>query len=634
MNKIIVPQKVFLFVTIVFGFIMVVVTPPFKVPDEINHFYRAWQVSTGTFSSQKLEQRLGGFIPKSFDKLSQEFYPYTLNPYNRISPKEIYSTRLIDLNLNDTIFKDFPNTALYSAILYFPQALGISVGYHVNLNPLWLVYLGRLCNLIIYIIIGYFIIKLVPFKKWFFVVLMTLPMTISIHASLSADTILNELCFLWIAYVLKLSLDERIKRVDYKHFIALILLAILIGMSKLVYVPILLILLLIPSAKFVNIKFRIVTLISVITIGLGTALIQKSVVDSKYIPYSEYNKTYRDQTILKEGVDINKQIDFITSNKKETLSIFAKSFSNEFSLMTSSYIGLLGWGDINLPKWFIYMMYLIIFSLVIVNWEDESKYKLSFIGRSWLGLIVLALLVLIMLSQYLSWDLVGENKVYPLQGRYFISVFPLFFLIFSNLFRINASLTTSHWFSKGVLVICIFSGSICIYSMTSNASTLYEYTNPKWSVSYSFKKEATCAHENDIKYIITGIDTVAVFCNPQKNAISSENVFTGNSSLKLSKNYPYGFTLKILKGNKNDKIIASCRTNNDKGYFVVQEQPEGLYYQSEKTYYLKDSLGRCYKEVQFVLPYDIRDSKELKVFFWCPNDSNYLDDFHLLYFEK
>lgn len=49
--------KSFLFIFLLFGTLMVFLTPPFQVPDEINHFYRAWQVSTGSFSPVKQDQR-------------------------------------------------------------------------------------------------------------------------------------------------------------------------------------------------------------------------------------------------------------------------------------------------------------------------------------------------------------------------------------------------------------------------------------------------------------------------------------------------------------------------------------------------------------------------------------------------
>lgn len=48
-----------------FGVIFLVVTPPFQVSDEPNHFFRAYQASEGEFLLQKMGDVTGGLVPKS-----------------------------------------------------------------------------------------------------------------------------------------------------------------------------------------------------------------------------------------------------------------------------------------------------------------------------------------------------------------------------------------------------------------------------------------------------------------------------------------------------------------------------------------------------------------------------------------
>ena len=111
------------------------------------------------------------------------------------------------------------------------------------------------------------------------------------------------------------------------------------GLAKLVYVPILFLIALIPSKKFKSTGVKIGIISAAIFAGLGTAYFQKSAVDSKYIPYSEYNAMYRDYTMLNKGSDIHKQIEFIRENPESTLKVFVKSFFYEFRNMTRSYMG-------------------------------------------------------------------------------------------------------------------------------------------------------------------------------------------------------------------------------------------------------------------------------------------------------
>jgi NADH:ubiquinone oxidoreductase subunit 6 (subunit J) len=447
--------------------------------------------------------------------------------------------------------------------------------------------------------------------------------------------LLNSLSFLFIAIILNLSFNETIHRITYKYILAIFILSVLIGLAKLVYVPILFLFGLIPSWKFKSTKVWIGIFAIVISAGFGTAYFQKMDIDSKYIPYNQYNEIYRDQTMLKKGVDINKQIAFVKENPKYIIKIIVKSFFREFSSMTNSYIGLLGWSDINLPTWYIYVVYLIIFFIILINFQENRIKDLTLIKRIYIGLIAGSLLILIMLSQYLSWDIVGEDSIYPLQGRYFIPIFPLFFIMLFNVVKINISYKVQKNIEMGILIFCIFSGILSVYLLASKY-TLYNYSHAKWKFNYTFKEmENDTTDKNSIDYIRSNGNVVAAFNKPEKKFISNERYFTGYNALKLSKNNPYGFTLKIFKGMANDKIIVSCRTYGYDGFIVVQEIPNGIYYLSEKNYSEKDSLGWKYNEAQFILPHNVTDGSELRIYEWYPgNDSIYVDDFRLTYFDK
>ena len=41
------PEKAYLFLGLIFGILFLMITPPFQVPDEPQHFYRAFHVSEG-----------------------------------------------------------------------------------------------------------------------------------------------------------------------------------------------------------------------------------------------------------------------------------------------------------------------------------------------------------------------------------------------------------------------------------------------------------------------------------------------------------------------------------------------------------------------------------------------------------
>src|SRR4051812_35126073 len=69
------PGKFFLAVSLIFGICFILLTPPFQVPDEFSHFFRAWQISEGRILSEKTNNRAGGELPLSLEKIALPFYP-------------------------------------------------------------------------------------------------------------------------------------------------------------------------------------------------------------------------------------------------------------------------------------------------------------------------------------------------------------------------------------------------------------------------------------------------------------------------------------------------------------------------------------------------------------------------------
>jgi uncharacterized membrane protein len=127
--------------------------------------------------------------------------------------------------------------------------------------------------------------------------------------------------------------------------------------------------------------------------------------------YEKYNIHYRDDVIIADNADMAKQFEFIKENKFITSKIFLNSYSREFIDMITSYIGRLGWGDTQLPNWFVLINYIII--IVLAFSGNEMKLKFNMLQRTGFVLVFLGLTLFIMLSQYLTWDKVGSDKVYP-----------------------------------------------------------------------------------------------------------------------------------------------------------------------------------------------------------------------------
>lgn len=607
----------FLLFAIIFGGLFAFITPPFQVPDEVNHFYRAYQISEGNFVSIKQNGRVGGYVPESLVLFADTYKKLPYNSYSKVNNEYIRNTKKIPLQADKVVFKDFPNSAYYSPVSYIPQSITIFVLRSFNCSPFYLLYISRLLTLAFWIIVVYIAIKIMPFQKWLLAFLALLPMSLSINSSISADVVTNGLSFLFIACVLNVAFVR--KKFSNKDLLSLSILIVLLASAKLLYVVLVLLFLLIPVSKFRSLKNYFFVFASILILGLGTSFFVKKNIDSIYTPYDKYNKEYVEYATIGQNADMSQQIDYIRNNKVLTINNFLRSFGNEFQYMTKSYIGILGWADTPLPIWLVCINYLGVFLLALFGFHGENS--LTILQRIILIGVTGLAIILIMLSQYLTWVPVGGDQVYPLQGRYFIPIFPLIFLIFSNKkIRVPES-SLKILFVTIVLVSGFFS--------TNKLYSRFYYTydlEKQWEII----REVTLS-ENGELFVKDKSDTLAI-----SNSISGsdEKAFSGEFSVKLTEKVPYGFGHKIYNAQKGDRIVVSAWQLGKASNIVFNELIEnGLYYQSSRAFG-KETLGWKYMEAEFFVPKDMTGT-ELRIYVWNNSAQNvYFDDFKISYYKR
>ena len=103
----------------------------------------------------------------------------------------------------------FNHFASYFPTFYLPASLVFKTGINYNLNLFVIIYLARICNFIISLILGYWAIKLIPFGKLLMFTYFFNPMYIQQAISLSVDSLLNASIILFIVYTLYLAYKEQ-----------------------------------------------------------------------------------------------------------------------------------------------------------------------------------------------------------------------------------------------------------------------------------------------------------------------------------------------------------------------------------------------------------------------------------------
>jgi uncharacterized membrane protein len=411
------PENVFLIIGLIFGVAFLFITPPFQVPDEAQHFYKSLYLSEGHILPEEDGNVYGLIIPESAFQLFSKFFDIGVNPEIKIKPSNITSLVNAPLNNDNKNFNHMSYVSIisYSPIPYLASTFFILIGKLLNCSPIILMYLGRLANLFLYLLIVFYAIKNTPIQKWVFLLLALMPMTLYEAASLSADSFTIAISILTISMFFKLAFDPGKKTVNNRDISILLILAILIGLSKQIYLVLLLLFFVIPSHKFKNIKNRFMSFIFILLPVILIVCSWSLFTSGFYEPLS--------------GISILGQISFMLSNPITFLQIFLNSLTNHNTWYLVSFVGYFGWLSTPLPS---ALVYLYIIFLLLTSLIDESIVTIT-IKQKFISLATLIIsLTSIFVLEYITWTQVGNGIIEGVQGRYFIPIAPLLFLLFYN----------------------------------------------------------------------------------------------------------------------------------------------------------------------------------------------------------
>lgn len=412
-------HKVFLVIVLPIGIALSIIIPPFDQLDELEHFYRAYEVSEGKFTNQAIEQGLGNYIPVSLvDTVNKVRYIHQEGlKYSIVN--EAFSIRL---NPEERVFlRNYASS--YPPIIYIPQSLGIIIGKILDASPILMMYLGRIFNFLFYLMITYIALKIVPIKKNLFFLLALLPMSIIHAASLSADAITNSTALLFVSYILYLAYGS-VEKITVKHVITTIAIGIFIALSKIVYLPIILLFLIIPIRKLKNKKDYWVTFIIVLT-GCTIPFIIWNLLNISNLSVPDLR--------VNPGVSPKDQVIFVLTHPVQYIKIIIDTM---MSIGPSQVLSMMGKIATNYmyptPSIVIYTFLFMLFFFGIVNSDKDLNVTIRGVDKLIFLAIFLLVLILIYTALYVGFTNVGDPIINGIQGRYFVPIAAYFFLSLSN----------------------------------------------------------------------------------------------------------------------------------------------------------------------------------------------------------
>lgn len=419
------PTSAFIIVAIAAGLVFCFKTPPFQVPDEFDHFYRAYQVSEGHLFARPIAGGYGDMLPSNMsDQVKYLVGNLRWNPAARYDPSNTIRNLSEPLNTNKLAPVRFEGTASYSPLAYIAQSLGVGIGrlFHVPLVvDLWL---GRLSNLAFWIALVATALSLIPFGKWAMFAMALTPMSLFQAASVSPDAVLNGSAFLFVAICLRLIYAKsRASRLDYVLLLAPLA---VFALTKIEYLPLALLLALIPSQRLgsVSRKWFVIgtaVAVSILLCALWSYKV-RNIVKIAITPAD---------TGLSYQIQPKQQLAYILKNPLGyTGTILSTYFTTRGDSIIQQYIGVLGWLDTVLPLWIVVLdLFLIAYCLASIKTPRGPTAGQRLVATS-AGLISL---IGVTTALYMYYSPVGSSVVVGLQGRYLIPLSPLLVPLAANL---------------------------------------------------------------------------------------------------------------------------------------------------------------------------------------------------------
>lgn len=424
-------EKKFLYLAIPIFILYMVLIPLYVGHDELFHWYRIFEITEGGLLPDIQNNSTGYYMPDAI---------ISSLPWGDLKYIDIIKEIIDKIDYSNLSFISDVTMSVYSPVQYLPQVIGVGIGKILTDRPILISYLGRLANLAICITMLYYAIKKIPFAKKLLLILAFIPIAIEGFVTLSGDGFTIATAFLFIAYILDIYNQKR--KLTKKDYAILSILGVIIAFCKIVYIPIVFLLLLLPKESFENNnKKRYLVIISMIVVFVLLNLTWLMLANPYLDVYTNGESDY--------------QIEFVLTNIVKYCQMFLYTIQeNGIGYIEELFGKSLLWGSAVKNKTFVP---LILITLSILACINDEKMKNRFKVREIIIFIfvVLAVIALVFTSLFVQWTSYGSDKIDGVQGRYFLPIIPIAFILIGN-FIGRKSKEDSEIFEKIALIGCIF----------------------------------------------------------------------------------------------------------------------------------------------------------------------------------
>lgn len=421
--------EIYLAVAFLLTFALCMLTPPFFVPDEIAHSSREIQIGHGGLIGRQFPEGVGGLVDVNAKQVMDGFgriqgeimqrYPNSSRrPDGRVTEAQLAPFRELRW-AHRSVFMPFQNTAVYPPFLYIPQAAGWRIGEAANLTILHTLLLARLFAAMSALAVGWLALRFYAGGRWVLFTYLLLPSELGLSASCSQDALLFAVAGLVAALVSRAIYCRRLFTI--LELIAVTTLLLVTIEARLPYLPLALFLIL-PSLSLRDTTWRGLVPASLgILIILGVSSAWAKMVK----PLGIFTHPLANPAL---------QIAFLRTHPFNGAWNLLKCTVLLTPLMIPQALEVLGTLDV-FPPLPIYA--LLAAGLTGVALLSPREQLTSWRGRGLLVFTIIAVCVCLTLAEYIIFTPPGGGWVYGLQGRYYLPLVPLPFLLLRPSTRVN-----------------------------------------------------------------------------------------------------------------------------------------------------------------------------------------------------
>lgn len=439
--------KVAFVVILTFGIVCCLIVPMVNHIDEMEHFTRSEITSHGVIAPDWIgdEQGIDRLYNHTAGERSHEYNHgagfntiASMKFYEKAREKTVFETSHDKDKINHSAYmrgSAFEQNPFYG---YLPQAVGIFIAKLFDLNVVWMLWLGRIVNLLVYAGIISLAIKKTPCLKIPLIAIACIPVAIYHAASVSIDALIFGLGILAIAYFLYLHQSDD-STLETKHIIIYAVICLLLGLCKLPYLAFIFLLLFIPKSKFKAGNATMPIIISIILVGICGVMWSRystpALMHSWRSSYNYVNSTQQLQYIFNNPLDIFRFLKHSVSGGLYNIlnELFNYDYRNPASYATYAFITL------------ILEVFL---AIVLFAYPQKVRFDL----KTKIGALIVFIIIYFgtFFIQLLTWANVGLMEV-DVHMRYFIPLLALIPIIV----QLNRNTKYQESFDKYVMVFII-----------------------------------------------------------------------------------------------------------------------------------------------------------------------------------